>query len=434
MSRGPLIARSSSPRFPVEHWRLANGLRVIVQVDTRWPLVASTMCYDAGSRHDPASRSGLAHCCEHLAFDGPTGNARGTFSSRIERLGGAANAITTTDRLCFSTLVPSDQLAAVLAVEAERMARPPAPQDEEALEIPRRILLHELRERSLARLRGVAFEQIHRLIFPEGHPYHRPPAGEPDGIGAITADDVRAFSAGHFAPRHALLVLVGDVSVTAAAELVKRTFEALPAGAGRSPHAASEGHAPQAPRLVRVHAPVTGALAYVAWRVAGFAQPDWYTASLLVRAVAAGRSSPLAQELVERTGVAREVHGHLVSMRDASTLVFAATAAHGVASGRLEQGLVDATSRLLASGLSDEALARARKKTLSDHYFLLQSLERRADRCALLGCCLDAPERLEGEPERYLEPDRQAVALFASRLGRQAERATVSLIPRAEAA
>jgi zinc protease len=431
---GATIGSMSSPRFPVEHWRLANGLRVIVQVDARCPLVASMMCYDAGSRHDPPSRSGLAHFCEHLAFEGPRGAARGSGSVGIDSLGGAARAVTTTDRLCFSTLVPSGELGEVLAVEAERMARPPAPRDDEALEIHRRVLMRELRERSQARLRAVAFEQIHRLIFPEGHPYHRPPAGELDGIGAITAEDVRAFSTLHVTPRNALLVLVGDVSVTAAAELVTNTFGVLPAGAERPPEAACEENPLTGPRSLRVPAPVSGAHAYAAWPVAGFAQPDWYIASLLVRGLATGRSSSLAQELVERTGLACEVHGHLVSMRDASTLVFGATAARGVASGRLEQGLVEATDRLLASGLSVEELARARKKALSDHYFVVQSLERRADRCGSLGCFRDAPERLHGEAERYLDPDRHAVALFASRLGKQAARATVSLIPAAEAA
>src|SRR5262245_21651965 len=142
------IATMSPPRFPIEHWRLANGLRVIVQRDTRFPLVASTVCYDAGSRHDPPSRPGLAHVCEHLAFEGPRPGERSDDRFERERFRGAARAVTTHDRLCLSTVVPSGELGAVLAVEAERMASPPAPRDDEALEIPRRVLIRELRERS----------------------------------------------------------------------------------------------------------------------------------------------------------------------------------------------------------------------------------------------------------------------------------------------
>ena len=390
------------------------------------------MCYDAGARHDPPSRSGLAHLCEHLAFEGPRLAEDGNGSFERERFRGAARAVTTHDRLCLSTVVPSGELGAVLAIEAERMASPPAPQDDEAFEIRRGVLIRELRERSHALLGAVAFEHLHRLIFPERHPYHRPPAGEPDGIGAITAEDVRAFGARHMAPRQALLVLVGDVSAAAASELVTSTFGALPPGAERPPTIASEAPTRSDPRSLRVPAPVSSAHVYVAWRVAGFAQPGWYLASLLVRGLATGRSSPLAQALVDRTGVAAEVRGHLVSMRDASTLVFAATAGHGVTSGRLEESLTEAMDRLLTSGLSEDALEHARKKALSDHCFAVQTLERRADRCALLGCAFDAPERLEHEWQQYLEPDRRALAGFASTLGHAC--ATVSLVPAAEAA
>jgi hypothetical protein len=121
-------------------------------------------------------------------------------------------------------------------------------------------------------------------------------------------------------------------------------------------------------------------------------------------------------------------------MRDASTLVFGAVAAPGVDGQRLEEGLLDATDQLLSRGLTAGELARARRKALIDHYYAADSLERRADLCASLTCYLDAPERLEGEPDRYLIPDRDAVGAFSSWLRQETGRATLSLIPAAEAA
>jgi zinc protease len=430
----PLRDDDRLPRFPVEQWRLANGLRIVVQADPRWPLVASRMCYDAGSRWDPSSRSGLAHLCEHLAFYGPKSPSGRTFPERIESAGGSVQAVTTTDRLSFSAVFPRSELAAVLAVEAERMARPLEPQDIEALEIQRRVLVQELRERSQSRLRAVVLEQIHRLLFPESHPYSRPPAGEPDNICAVTPEDIQTFATSHFSPRNAVLVLVGGLSIPATAELVTNTFEALPAGPERDPQALFDGQLPQTVAPRRVPAAVSGTHAHVAWSVPGFGQQGWYLASLLVRGLTAGRSSPLARNLVDRAGVAQEVRGSLVTMRDASTLVFGAIAARGVESGRLEQGLLEATDRLLSSGFSETGLERARKKALSDHYALVQSFELRADLCASLACYLDAPGRLETEPQRYLNPDVDTVAAFASGLRHKPARATLSLIPRAEAA
>jgi zinc protease len=392
------------------------------------------MCYGAGSRCDPVSRSGLAHLCEHLAFYGPRCASGRTFPERIEIVGGAAQAITMTDRVHFSAVFPRRDLAAVLAVEAERMARPLEPQDAEALEIQRRVLIEELHQRSQSRLRAAAFEHIHRCLHPEGHPYRRPPAGELDGIRAVTADDLEAFVASYFSPRNAVLVLVGDLSIAKAVELVRRAFDALPAGAEHVPEAASAAQPPRDARPVRVPAAVSGTHAHVAWSVPGFGAEGWHVASLLMRGLTAGRSSPLARELVDRAGLAHEVRGSLVAMRDSSTLVFGATAARGVDSQRLEQGLLEASDRLLSCGLSAAGLARARKKALSDHYFAAESFERRADLCASLACYLDAPERLEQEPLRYLAPDQDVIAAFASALRQEPARAMLSLIPTTEAA
>src|SRR5207247_9954876 len=94
-----------------------------------------------------------------------------------------------------------------------RMARPLEPHDAAALDVQRRVLLEELRERSQNRFRAVAFEHIHRRLYPEGHAYHRPPAGEPDDIHAVTADDLEAFIASYLCPTSTVLELLCALSV-----------------------------------------------------------------------------------------------------------------------------------------------------------------------------------------------------------------------------
>jgi predicted Zn-dependent peptidase len=420
-------------RVPVERFRLANGLRVVVQPDPSWPIITSMVCYDAGSRRDPFGRAGLAHLCEHLAFDGPRHSANGTFPTRIEAVGGSAQARTMTDRLCFSATFPARHLDAVLAVEAERMAEPLDPQDGEALDIQRLVLIDELRQRSRSRRRGTAFEHVHRQLYPERHPYHTPPAGDPAGIEAITCDDVTAFVASYFSPASAVMVLVGDVSVVEAVRRVRDAFKALPGGATPPPDPGSFPPARRDHTAARVPAVVSTTDVYVAWAVPGFGHDAWYLASLLERGLSGGRSSPLARVLVDGSGLAQDIRGALVSMRDSSTLVIGATAARGVSRERLERGLLEATSNVLACGLTEASVRRARKKALSDHFGAVEDIERRADLCASMVCYLDAPERLEDEPLRYLGPDRDAIAAFAARLDRDMPHVVVSLVPVAEA-
>lgn len=418
-------------RFPVERFDLANGLQVVVQTDVATPLVASLMCYP-GARHDPPGRSGLAHLSEHLAYDGAL-TGKTPYPARIERVGGSPSATTMSDRLCFAALVPRSELGALLEVEAERLEQPLAGADN--LEAQRRVVLEELRERSQHRVRAVAFEQLHRQLFPEAHPYHRPPAGAPEEIHGITLADVQTSAAMRFTPRAALLVLVGDVTAAQARERVEAAFGALPAGHEAPPPALGSAPAP-APEGERVRqiAALPAPRAHVAWSVPGYGHDDYYAASLLMRGLSAGRSSPLARALVERAGVAQDVHGHLVGMRDASTLVFAANAARGVDEQRLEQALEQALDELLARPAGGVDLARAQRKALSDHFFLAQSLDRRADMCASLSCFVGQPERLESEPQRYLDVDAPSLGAFAAGLRQATSRARLTLVPAAERA
>jgi predicted Zn-dependent peptidase len=421
------------PAFPVEQRQLANGLRVVVQSDPSAPLVAALMCYDAGSRRDPAGRSGMAHMFEHLAFDGPRRGVARTFPGRVEYAGGSGQAVTLTDRLCFLSFFPRRELPTILALEAERMARPLDPHDDEALDVQRRVVLEELRERSQRRLRALAFEHANRLLFQAGHAYHHPPVGEPDDIRAVAPADLAAF-AERFTPARAVLVLVGDVTPDAAAQIAERCFGGLSASGPQPSSESPEDGATGQPRYVLMPAPVSEPQVHVAWRVPGFGQSDWYHAALLMRALAVGRASPLSRVLVGQAGLAREVSGHLIPMRDASTLVFAATGARGVDAARLEQGLTETLVELSSRTLESTDLVRAKKKALGDYYFAAQSFERRSEMCAALAWGPGDPERLSSEPSRYLEPDAASVGAVAARLLQAHARASVTFVPQAVAA
>ena len=55
---------------PVESFRLANGLDVVVVKDRRAPVVTHMVWYRNGSADDPSGKSGIAHFLEHLMFKG----------------------------------------------------------------------------------------------------------------------------------------------------------------------------------------------------------------------------------------------------------------------------------------------------------------------------------------------------------------------------
>ena len=83
----PLIAQSTAPvpveqlvakvDIPYQTFTLANGLRVIVSTDRKAPVVAVSIWYDVGSKHEPAGKTGFAHLFELLPDGADAGAGTG---------------------------------------------------------------------------------------------------------------------------------------------------------------------------------------------------------------------------------------------------------------------------------------------------------------------------------------------------------------------
>src|SRR5262249_23243886 len=56
--------------IPYEQFTLDNGLRVVVHTDRKAPVVAVSIWYGVGSKHEPKGKTGFAHLFEHLMFNG----------------------------------------------------------------------------------------------------------------------------------------------------------------------------------------------------------------------------------------------------------------------------------------------------------------------------------------------------------------------------
>ena len=115
------IAKAQSFRVPFSEFKLDNGLRVILTVDTAAPVVAVAVYYDVGSRNETRGRTGFAHLFEHMMFQGSENLGKMAFIRLIESNGGLVNGSTRFDFTNYYQVVPSHVLETVLWAEADRM-------------------------------------------------------------------------------------------------------------------------------------------------------------------------------------------------------------------------------------------------------------------------------------------------------------------------
>src|SRR6201987_4970997 len=118
----PLLAASADEfHVPVEYYKLANGLRVVLSPDHTAPTVCVGVYYRIGFRVEPRDRTGFAHLFEHMMFQGSTNLGKMEFIKLVQSNGGILNGSTRFDFTNYFEVVPSNKLETVLWAEAHRM-------------------------------------------------------------------------------------------------------------------------------------------------------------------------------------------------------------------------------------------------------------------------------------------------------------------------
>ena len=107
--------------IPYERFTLDNGLKVLVHTDRKAPIVAVSIWYAVGSKHEPKSKTGYAHLFEHIMFNGSE-NAPGDFFEPLRQIGATdLNGTTWLDRTNYFETVPKSALEVALFLESDRM-------------------------------------------------------------------------------------------------------------------------------------------------------------------------------------------------------------------------------------------------------------------------------------------------------------------------
>jgi zinc protease len=220
--------------IPHEQFTLDNGLRVIVHTDRKAPVVAVSIWYDIGSKHEPKGKTGFAHLFEHLMFNGSE-NAPGDFFTPLQNMGATDyNGTTWFDRTNYFQTVPTSALDRMLYLEADRMGYLLGAVTQENLTNQIGVVQNEKRQGDTQPYGLVEYAQIKAMV-PEGHPYGHSTIGSMADLDGASMEDVRAWFRQHYGPNNAVLVLAGDVDVPTAKKLVEKNFGAIKAGPKQQP-------------------------------------------------------------------------------------------------------------------------------------------------------------------------------------------------------
>jgi predicted Zn-dependent peptidase len=364
-ARGAAQTAFTLPPIPIDTFTLANGLRVIVSEDHSAPVVAVSMWYHVGSAHEPPGRSGFAHFFEHMLFEETENLADGQLDELITQAGGMLNGTTDQDRTAYWEILPANRVNLSLWAAADRMDRLRV--TERGFENQREVVKEERRMRVENQPYAGAQLALDTLAT-DWLPYRHLTIGTMGDLDAATAADALEFYERYYVPNNAVLTVVGDVTTAQIRALAREYFGAIPRGSDVQPLPPL----PATPRTDgerRVTMPDPMAqlpLVWIAYNVPPANHPDAYALTLLSSIFSGGESSRLQRRLVQDEQAALDVVAFLSERQGPGMLLFGGIPNLGVDVARLEALVADEIAKLLAEGVTERELQKAKHQRRAD--------------------------------------------------------------------
>lgn len=351
-----LFGQGSSP-FPVIHYKLRNGLEVILSEDFSLPLVSVAVAYNVGSIHEPPGKTGLAYLMENLMFSSGSANiAPFQHFNFINHAGGQFNGVAAEDKTLFYQTVPSNQLGLVLWLESDRMMS--LDLNEASFEQQRSYLLEDLSQRRVNEPyfeSFIAFDQWLYSDFAHSHSL----LGSEDNIRNLTLEDVKSFYSTFYVPNNAVLCITGNFNARRTRDLVARYFETIPPGKD-----VSQSFAPQVYTKKPIVASFVDRFAaapafHMGFRMASPISNDYYTLTIIDYILFRARSSRLIRRLLNPDNkIAYQVSGGIEKRNDRVTYkIFCVVNTPGMGD-QCQNAIFSELDKLKKIFISDDDLAR----------------------------------------------------------------------------
>jgi zinc protease len=358
----------AAPQSNVSHFKLKNGLELVVLPDRRAPVVTHMVWYKVGAADETPGKSGLAHFLEHLMFKGTAKNPAGRFSRTVAAIGGNENAFTSHDYTGYYQRVSREYLKTLMEFEADRMTGLVLTDEAVAPEL--KVVLEEYNMRVANNPRARMTEQVDAALF-LNHPYGRPVIGWRHEIEKLNRVDALAFYRRFYTPNNAIVVVAGDVDPGEVKVMAEATY-------GKVRPTAEIG-----PRL-RPQEPRQDAVRHVTLADPRVRQPNLQRAYLVPSAATArpgesealdvlafilghGNASRLYRNLVEGRELAVSAGGwYNDTALDATKFTVYGSPKPGVTLSQLEQGFDAVIDDVIANGVTEPEVERAKNRMIAD--------------------------------------------------------------------
>lgn len=405
--------RFNLPPLEIEEYKLANGLRVVLNNDPAVPVVALAVYYDVGSRNEREGRTGFAHLFEHMMFQGSANVPKAGHFQYIMKAGGTMNGTTSSERTNYFETLPANQLPLGLWLESDRMRSLAVTQ--ENLDNQREAVKEEKRLRYDNQPYGQIFDLINEMVYKNFANSHST-IGSMEHLDDASVEDVQEFFRIYYAPNNAVLVLSGAFETETAKQLVETYFGDIPSQPlppkldVSEPSEVASNYREWEDKLAPFPAFLLG------WKIPQRRTPESNALYLAGKLLYDGDSSRLYQKLVKGEESVIQLFGFTDERRGPSSIFVGAIPKPEKDLSRIRDLIMHEVQDLASQGPTSDEMQKLHNQLINDTVRMRQSSMARAQQIAEFALYDGNPALINSELETLLAvtPDdiRSAVEKF----------------------
>jgi predicted Zn-dependent peptidase len=326
-----------------------NGLVLVAVTRPGVQSASFSLLVPAGAAFEPEERGGTATMLAEWITRGAGNRDSRALLTALDNLGVSHSESAATVHTSLSAATLGRNLIPALEIIADVLRRPHL--DDEEVEPIRALTLQSLQSLDDDPGSKVIYE-LRRRHFPD--PWGRAAPGTPEGVEAVTPDDLRAFFASYYRPNGAILAVAGALDWPRLRDTVGHLLGDWPSHP--EPALAVHPAGPKRDHIIKDTQQIQIALAYPSATVSS---PDYYLARAATAILGGYASARLFTEVREKRGLCYSVYAGYESFKDrAAVLCYAGTSADR-AQETLDVTLAEIT-RLARSGVEAEELEMMR--------------------------------------------------------------------------
>src|SRR5216110_2099813 len=360
----------------IQKFELSNGLRLLVREDPRLPLVGMGAVFRGGLLAETPQTNGITRLMAKVLLKGTKTRTAEQIANEIEAVGGSISSEAGNNSFAVSLDITKPDVK--LGVELVSDVLLNAIMPEEAIAREKEVQIAAIKQDE-EQLTTVARNILRQALFTQ-HPYALRANGSVDSIQRLTRKDLLEFRDRYVVAKNGVIFVFGDVK---AAE-VKQLFEQALAGMKPGTLALTDAH-PAAPlnkiETVESRKEKAQGVIMVGYRGADIFSPDRYPLQLIDEA-SSDLGSRFFVRIREQMGLAYYVGANQMEGLVPGLFAFYL----GTDPQKIEPvktALLDEIHKLATDGLTNEELARAKKKLIGQQEIANQSNDSFGYQCAL---------------------------------------------------